>query len=76
MGFFLGLGVHYKRVRVQLIGFGLVVAGVLHGLYDHWAAEWAGAALAALIVLTFVGYARSGDQIGDRLEQHFVTTGV
>jgi RsiW-degrading membrane proteinase PrsW (M82 family) len=70
VAFFIGLSAWYRAVRLQLIGFGLVVAGVLHGLYDHWASSWGGAALAALTVCTFVGYVRSGDRIGGRLAGH------
>ena len=67
VAFFIGLGAWYPDLRYHLIGFGLVVAGVLHGLYDYLAAGWAGAALAALTVSTFVGYVRTGDRIGERL---------
>jgi RsiW-degrading membrane proteinase PrsW (M82 family) len=74
VAFFIGLGAWYRTLRYQLVGFGLIVAGVLHGMYDHWSSGWGGAALAALIVVTFVGYVRSGDDIGARLEQHFSAT--
>jgi RsiW-degrading membrane proteinase PrsW (M82 family) len=70
VAFFIGLGAWYRTVRLQLIGFGLVVAGVLHGLYDHWSSGWGGAVLAAVTVSTFVGYVRSGDRIGARLAEH------
>jgi RsiW-degrading membrane proteinase PrsW (M82 family) len=70
VAFFIGLSAWYKAVRLQLIGFGLLVAGVLHGLYDHWAASWGGAALAAVTVCTFVGYVRSDHRIGARLAGH------
>jgi RsiW-degrading membrane proteinase PrsW (M82 family) len=70
VAFFIGLSAWYRIVRLQLIGFGLVVAGVLHGLYDHWASGWGGAAIAAATVFTFVGYVRSGDRVGARLAQH------
>lgn len=70
VAFFIGLSAWYRVVRLQLIGFGLVVAGVLHGLYDHWASGWGGAVIAAATVFTFVGYVRSGDRVGARLSQH------
>jgi RsiW-degrading membrane proteinase PrsW (M82 family) len=73
VAFFIGLGAWYRSLRLQLVGFGLVVAGVLHGMYDHWSEGWGGTALAALIVVTFVGYVRSGDRIGARLAEHFST---
>jgi RsiW-degrading membrane proteinase PrsW (M82 family) len=67
VAFFVGLGAWYRDLRYHLIGFGLLVAGVLHGLYNYLADGWAGAALAALTVFTFVGYVRTGDRIGERL---------
>lgn len=67
VAFFIGLGAWYPDVRYHLIGFGLLVAGVLHGLYNYLADGWGGAALAALTVFTFVGYVRTGDRIGERL---------
>jgi RsiW-degrading membrane proteinase PrsW (M82 family) len=67
VAFFVGLAGWYRDLRYHLIGFGLLVAGVLHGLYDYLADGWAGAALAALTVVTFVGYVRTGDRIGERL---------
>jgi RsiW-degrading membrane proteinase PrsW (M82 family) len=67
VAFFIGLGAWYRDIRYHLIGFGLLVAGVLHGLYNYLADGWGGAALAALTVFTFVGYVRTGDRIGERL---------
>jgi RsiW-degrading membrane proteinase PrsW (M82 family) len=69
VGFFIGLAAWYGKVRLQLVGFGLVVAGVLHGLYDYLADGWGGTALAALTVFAFVGYVRMGDRIGARLAE-------
>ena len=70
VAFFIGLSTWYRTVRLQLIAFGLIVAGVLHGMYDHWAGDWVGAVLAALTIFTFVGYVRSGEHIGGRLAGH------
>jgi RsiW-degrading membrane proteinase PrsW (M82 family) len=67
VAFFIGLGAWYRDLRWHLIGFGLSVAGVLHGLYNYLADGWGGAALAALTVVTFVGYVRTGDRIGECL---------
>jgi len=67
VAYFIGLGAWYRDLRFHLLGFGLVVAGVLHGLYNYLADGWGGAALAALIVFTFVGYVRTGDRIGAQL---------
>jgi hypothetical protein len=59
----------YREVRFHLPGFGLLVAGVLHGLDNYLADGWGGVALAALTVFTFVGYVRMGDRVGARLAQ-------
>ena len=67
VAFFIGLAAWYRDIRYHLLGFGLLIAGVLHGLYNYLLDGWGGAALAALTVFTFVGYARSGDQIGAKL---------
>jgi RsiW-degrading membrane proteinase PrsW (M82 family) len=67
VAFFVGLGAWYRGVRFHLLCFGLLVAGVLHGLYDYLADGWGGAVLAAVTIFTFVGYARTGDRIGARL---------
>lgn len=67
VAFFIGLGAWYRDIRFHLLGFGLVVAGVLHGLYNYLADGWGGALLAALTIFTFVGYTRTGDRIGARL---------
>jgi RsiW-degrading membrane proteinase PrsW (M82 family) len=67
VAFFVGLGAWYRDLQYHLIGFGLLVAGVLHGLYNYLADGWAGAALAALTIVTFVGYVRTGDRIVERL---------
>jgi RsiW-degrading membrane proteinase PrsW (M82 family) len=67
VAFFIGLGAWYRDIRFHLLGFGLVVAGVLHGLYNYLADGWGGTLLAALTVFTFVGYVRTGDRIGARL---------
>jgi RsiW-degrading membrane proteinase PrsW (M82 family) len=69
VAFFIGLAAWYPDVRYHLIGFGLVLAGVLHGLYDYLAEGWGGAALAALTVFTFVGYVRTGDRISANLAE-------
>jgi RsiW-degrading membrane proteinase PrsW (M82 family) len=69
VAFFIGLGAWYRELRYHLLGFGLLVAGVLHGLYNYLADGWGGAALAALTVFTFVGYVRTGDKIGAQLAE-------
>jgi RsiW-degrading membrane proteinase PrsW (M82 family) len=74
VAFFIGLGAWYGHLRYHLLGFGLIVAGVLHGLYDYLADGWGGAALAALTVFTFVQYVRTGDRIGERLAASAATS--
>jgi RsiW-degrading membrane proteinase PrsW (M82 family) len=71
VAFFIGLGAWYTDLRLHLLGFGLVVAGVLHGLYDYFSDGWGGAAIAAFTVFTFVGYVFTGDRIGARLAERF-----
>jgi RsiW-degrading membrane proteinase PrsW (M82 family) len=73
VAFFIGLGAWYSQVRYHLLAFGLVVAAVLHGLYNNQADGWPGTAIAALTVATFVGYVLRGDVIGARLAQRLST---
>ena len=68
--FFFGLAYRSKSAAVALIGFGLAFAGLLHGLYDNFANGWLGAFLAIIIVLIFVGYVATCDQIGAQFHQH------
>ncbi|WP_170977750.1 PrsW family glutamic-type intramembrane protease [Blastococcus sp. CCUG 61487] len=67
VAFFVGLGAWHRDVLWHLVVVGLLIAGVLHGLYNYFSDGWGGAVLAALTVFTFVGYARTGDRIAARL---------
>jgi RsiW-degrading membrane proteinase PrsW (M82 family) len=67
--YFIGLAARHRRQAVPLIVLGLVVASVLHGTYDTFAANWLGFVLAALIIFVFVGYVTAGDAISERFAQ-------
>jgi RsiW-degrading membrane proteinase PrsW (M82 family) len=67
VAFFVGLAAWYPGVRWHLVGFGLTIAGVLHGLYDYFSDGWGGTLLATVTVFAFVEYLRSEDHIGSRL---------
>jgi RsiW-degrading membrane proteinase PrsW (M82 family) len=72
-GFFFGLARIHQSYRVGLIGFGLAFTGLLHGLYDNFAEGWTGAALAIAIIVIFVGYVASTDQIAADFHAHATT---
>ncbi|GAA4345588.1 hypothetical protein GCM10023145_02330 [Angustibacter luteus] len=61
--YFIGLAWWRPDQRWQLVGVGVAIAAVLHGVYDRWSGGWVGTATAVLIVLLFVGYVRAGDAI-------------
>ena len=67
--FFLGLAHQRARQFTALVVTGLLVAGVLHGIYD--AAADAGDALAVLVfagvLATFIAYAERGEGVLERL---------
>lgn len=65
--FFLGLARRSSDLRLPLLGFGLVFAALLHGLYDTFASDWIGTGIAVLIVFVFVGYVAKGEEIGEQL---------
>ena len=62
-GYYIGIAaLRPNRARPLLIvGIGLV--GTLHGLYNYFGGAWLGAALMVVILLLFVFYARSADDI-------------
>jgi RsiW-degrading membrane proteinase PrsW (M82 family) len=67
VAFFIGLGAWYRDIRFHLLAFGLLVAGVLHGLYNYFSDGWVGTLLATATVLAFLDYVRSEDRLGRRL---------
>src|SRR5215472_9308136 len=64
--FFIGMGVNYRRRRIQLILFGITLPAVLHGLND-WATQlashWLWIAIEAVSLLLFIGYTMSATTI-------------
>lgn len=65
--FFIGMAVNYPRRRVQLIGFGVSMAAVLHALND-WVVSnseslWPWILLQALSLVLFLGYSMSATSI-------------
>jgi RsiW-degrading membrane proteinase PrsW (M82 family) len=64
-GFFIGLGTNYRRQRIPLWAFGVLIPTVLHGLNDWQVVNgtwwWLGVQL--LTVLLFLGYAATAGSI-------------
>lgn len=65
--YFMGLASRAASARWVLIIAGVGLAGVLHGTYNTFSDGWLGTLAAALIVFVFIGYARTGDQIAQRM---------
>jgi len=64
--FFIGMGVNYRRRRIPLILFGIMLPAVLHGLNDwstQLASHWLWIAMEALSLLLFIGYTMSATTI-------------
>jgi RsiW-degrading membrane proteinase PrsW (M82 family) len=65
-GFFIGMGVNYRRQRVLLIAIGLSIPSVLHGLND-WATsfsnQWLWIGMGAVSLVLFLGYTMSASAI-------------
>jgi RsiW-degrading membrane proteinase PrsW (M82 family) len=65
-GFFIGMGVNYRRRGVLLILLGVSIPAVLHGLND-WSTtlgtQWAWIGMQAISILFFLGYAMSAASI-------------
>jgi RsiW-degrading membrane proteinase PrsW (M82 family) len=64
--FFIGMGVNYRRRRIQLILFGITLAAVLHGLNDwstQLASHWLWIVMEAISLLLFIGYTMSAASI-------------
>jgi RsiW-degrading membrane proteinase PrsW (M82 family) len=68
-GFFIGLGTNYRRQRIPLWAFGILVPSLLHGLND-WsvsgvfgADQWPWIAVQAFSLFLFLGYTTSARSI-------------
>jgi RsiW-degrading membrane proteinase PrsW (M82 family) len=64
--FFIGMGVNYRRRRIPLILFGILLPSVLHGLNDwstQLASHWLWIVMEAISLLLFIGYTMSAASI-------------
>jgi len=62
-GYFIGLAVRFTRHRVWLVGFGLLMTAVLHGLNDYVAGHFWWIVEIIVSVLLFVAYSQAGGVI-------------
>jgi RsiW-degrading membrane proteinase PrsW (M82 family) len=65
-GFFIGMGVNYKRQRILLIAIGVSIPSVLHGLSDwstQLSTQWYWIGFLALSLALFLGYSMSASAI-------------
>jgi RsiW-degrading membrane proteinase PrsW (M82 family) len=69
--FFIGLGINHVRRRWELIGFGLALVAILHGINDWQATNgvWTWIGIQALSLLLFLGYALSANNIDQRISE-------
>jgi len=67
VGYFIGLAHYHQAAPRALILTGLALACVLHGTYNTFAGGWLGLGMAALTLLIFLSYVRSGDVISQDL---------
>jgi RsiW-degrading membrane proteinase PrsW (M82 family) len=61
-GFFIGMGVNYRRRRIPLIAIGISIPSVLHGLSDwstNLSVQWYWIGILALSLTLFLGYTMS-----------------
>ncbi len=65
--YFIGLAVKNPRWQVQLIGFGLGMTSLLHGVNDRYSEGWSQVAVAAALLFIFMGYVLSGDRIENQV---------
>ena len=64
-GFFIGLGTNYRRQRIPLWAFGILIPTILHGLND-WqvvSGTWWWLAVQLLTVVLFLGYSATAGSI-------------
>jgi RsiW-degrading membrane proteinase PrsW (M82 family) len=75
VGYFIGLASLHQTAPRALMLIGLAVAAVLHGAYNTFSNGWLGVGVAALTLLVFVAYVRTGDQISEEIAQSSASTG-
>ncbi|HLJ56109.1 MAG TPA: PrsW family glutamic-type intramembrane protease [Chthonomonadaceae bacterium] len=73
VGYFIGLARLYRGPAKSLIAFGIIVAAILHGLYDTLSGSWAGLAVAAVSLIVFVSYVRTSALISKQLESQYLS---
>jgi len=65
-GFFIGMGINYRRQRILLITIGISIPAVLHGLNDwstSFSTQWYWIGVAGLSLVLFLGYTISASAI-------------
>lgn len=71
--FFIGMGLNYRRRRVQLVALGILMAGFLHALND-WSlgffnSYWPWILIQAISLFLFLGYTISAAAIEEKVRQ-------
>ncbi len=73
-GFYVGLSHHASERKWNWVAFGLLIAAVLHGIYNAGAVDktysWLTVVSAAVSLSLFVGYLRSEGTLIARVEQY------
>jgi RsiW-degrading membrane proteinase PrsW (M82 family) len=69
VGYFLGVATHSRRQRGAIVGCGVAIAAILHGLYDTFAGSIVGLALLAFSILLLLAYLRDRDRTVALVEQ-------
>src|SRR5512135_3305700 len=64
------LGRHSEHLMHELDPILSDVRAVLNGLYDNFASCWFGTALAVVVIMVFVVWLQTGDDIGQRFAGH------
>ena len=70
--FFIGLGINYRKQRLQLFAIGISLPAILHGLNDwstNLSSPWVWVGIQALSLFFFLGYAMSAESIEQRVRR-------
>jgi len=70
--FFIGLGINYRKQRLQLFAIGISLPAILHGLNDwcsSFSSPWPCVGIQALSLFFFLGYAMSAHTIEQRVRR-------